>query len=278
MPRVTIGVPVYNGQSSIGLALRYLAEQSERDIEIVVSDNASTDATPDICANFARSDRRVRYVRQDRNIGAARNFLFLLGQSRSEHFMWAAADDRCSADFVAANLSFLGRAPGFGGAISPTSFARGDFLEPANGDFSVDQESPLARIEHFCRTWHDNSMFYGLFRTAAITPSASVNPDRMAWDWSVISRVLRRWKLARSMEGRLVRSRGGESSSMSAFEPMWRSPSALVAPFLPLARSIASDFGDIPGSRPALARIHARLLARGAVAWASAARRRLRQL
>lgn len=97
---VHIGMPVYNGARFIGEALRSLSDQSFGDWELVVADNASTDETEDICREFAKADSRIKYVRHEQNIGAPKNFRYVLEQATAPYFMWAAADDVWGPDFI----------------------------------------------------------------------------------------------------------------------------------------------------------------------------------
>ena len=99
-PVLTIGLPVFNGEKFLETALRSLLDQSFREFELILSDNASTDKTPEICEEFSRIDRRVRYVRHDINRGAIWNFNYVLMESRAGFFMWAAHDDLWSRDWV----------------------------------------------------------------------------------------------------------------------------------------------------------------------------------
>jgi len=92
-PQVSIGLPVYNGQIFIRQALDSLLTQTFSDFELIISDNASTDGTEAICREYATKDRRIRYVRQDVNRGAAANFRLALNEAVGGYFMWAAADD-----------------------------------------------------------------------------------------------------------------------------------------------------------------------------------------
>lgn len=92
-PKVSIGLPVFNGESYLREALDSLLAQTFCDFELIVSDNASTDATGEIVLAYARSDPRIRYFRQTTNIGLGGNFLFVLHNSRGEMFMWASHDD-----------------------------------------------------------------------------------------------------------------------------------------------------------------------------------------
>ncbi len=100
-PRVTIGLPVYNGERYVREALEAVLSQTFSDFELVICDNASTDGTRHICQDVARNDSRVRYYRNPENLGAARNFnrCFTLA-CPSEYFKWIAADDLITNDFL----------------------------------------------------------------------------------------------------------------------------------------------------------------------------------
>lgn len=99
-PRLTIGLPVFNGERYLAQSLESLLSQTFADFEIIVCDNASTDATAEICGQYAARDRRVRYHRHPRNIGAARNFQSALALARTPLFKWASADDICLPQFL----------------------------------------------------------------------------------------------------------------------------------------------------------------------------------
>jgi glycosyltransferase involved in cell wall biosynthesis len=92
-PRLSLGLPVYNGENYLGESLDSLLGQSYEDFELIISDNASTDGTADICRSYAKQDSRIRYVRQPRNIGSAPNHNFVIGQARGELFKHASHDD-----------------------------------------------------------------------------------------------------------------------------------------------------------------------------------------
>lgn len=93
IPEISIGMPVYNGERYISQALDSLLAQTFFNFELIISDNASTDATATICKSYERLDPRVHYVKQIENLGALANFQFVLDQAKSPFFMWAAADD-----------------------------------------------------------------------------------------------------------------------------------------------------------------------------------------
>ena len=107
--KLVVGVPAYNEGKYIGETLRSLADQDHDDFKVLISDNASDDATAEICEAFARSDNRFIYVRQARNIGAMANFRFCLEASSSEYFIWCGAHDALSSNFLSAMSSLLDR-------------------------------------------------------------------------------------------------------------------------------------------------------------------------
>lgn len=99
-PRVSIGVPVYNGSRFVRATLDSLLAQTYRDFELIICDNASTDATEAICAEYAAADSRIRIIRHPRNIGPAANYNSCVEHSKGEFFKWNAADDCCAPEFL----------------------------------------------------------------------------------------------------------------------------------------------------------------------------------
>jgi Glycosyl transferase family 2 len=95
-PRVSIGLPVYNGDEFLEASIDSLLAQTFRDFELLISDNASTDRTEEICRRYAARDPRIRYWRNARNIGGMRNATLTFRQARGTYFRWAAHDDLCA--------------------------------------------------------------------------------------------------------------------------------------------------------------------------------------
>lgn len=100
IPRLTIGLPVYNGENFLEESIEALLGQTFEDFELVISDNASTDHTADICKKYEKQDSRIRYVRQPQNIGLSPNHNFTLDVARGEFFKWAAHDDLYARDLL----------------------------------------------------------------------------------------------------------------------------------------------------------------------------------
>jgi len=110
-PRLTIGVPVYNGELYLDHALRSVAEQTDGDFEVEVADNASTDATEEIAREWVARDARFAYHRHETNVGGAVNSNILLDRCRSPWFKWAYHDDLCDPRLVERSFAVLDEAP-----------------------------------------------------------------------------------------------------------------------------------------------------------------------
>lgn len=100
MPRVSVGLPVFNGERFFEETLDSLLTQTFEDFELIISDNASTDRTQEICQAYAARDRRIRYYRNGQNRGATWNFNHVFELSTGEYFRWAAHDDLCAPELL----------------------------------------------------------------------------------------------------------------------------------------------------------------------------------
>lgn len=231
-PVVSIGLPVFNGGKTLGTVFDTLLGQSFIDFELIVSDNASTDDTRSICASYAERDWRIRYVRQEKNEGAEENFRYVFSQSRGEYFMWAAADDVRSSDFLAVNLDFLRSHPEYVGSTSPVRFEGGAFDPIKMGDCSLDADDPNLRLLKFLRGWHANGRFYSLLRRQAVAtwPHLS-NSSFLGADWTLVTHLASMGKLHRTEHGWVELGREGLSNSDGIFARYRRSWLDWVVPF-----------------------------------------------
>lgn len=109
--KVTIGVPVYNGENFLAKSLDSLLGQTYERFELIISDNASTDGTEAISRDYARKDSRVKYVRNENNLGAASNYNRLVDMAQGEYFKWAAHDDTCAPTFLERSVEILDSHP-----------------------------------------------------------------------------------------------------------------------------------------------------------------------
>ena len=110
-PRLSIGLPVYNGEEYLRASIDAVLGQTYTDFELILSSNASTDGTDDICREYAARDPRITFYRQERNVGAAPHHDFVLQKSRGELFKWASGDDLWARDLVARCVELLDQHP-----------------------------------------------------------------------------------------------------------------------------------------------------------------------
>jgi glycosyltransferase involved in cell wall biosynthesis len=139
MAAVSIGVPVYNGASLIGECLDCLTQQTFADLEIIVSDNASTDDTGRIVQEYAARDPRIRYIRQPQNIGLMNNFRAVFEASTSPLFIFRCHDDLSSPNYVEALHEALMAQPSAALAVSRVETLR----EKRKNRFH-----PMPRLDH----------------------------------------------------------------------------------------------------------------------------------
>lgn len=185
IPLVTLGVPVYNGESHLEPALRGLQAQTWPNLEILISDNASTDGTETLCRRFAAADPRIRYVRQTENLGAAGNFEYLAHAARGEFFAWCAHDDLRLPGFVEACATELLRRPDAVLCNSAVVFLdEGGRLRPDWADLNFETrgttrpERAQRLVDHM--DWVD---MYGLIRRDALLCTLPIEP---VWGGDVV--------------------------------------------------------------------------------------------
>lgn len=106
-PRVSLGLPVYNGERYLRQAMDAVLAQAFQDFELVICDNASTDATETICRDYAARDPRIRYFRNAHNLGAAPNYNRTFALSRGPYFKWVAHDDLCAPEYLSHAVRLL---------------------------------------------------------------------------------------------------------------------------------------------------------------------------
>lgn len=188
-PRLTIGMPVYNGEQFIEEAIRSHLDQDFADFRLVVSDNASTDDTPEIVRALANEDERVDYRPNDENVGGPANFNRCFRLSDGELFRWAAADDRIEPGYLSATINILDDDPEVVIAhsqailIDPASepmlemdqgYLGGDgFLEsirltPPADDHRFESNEPHHRIDAVINNNHRNFFIFGVMRRATM--------------------------------------------------------------------------------------------------------------
>jgi glycosyltransferase involved in cell wall biosynthesis len=110
-PRISVGIPVYNGERYLAQAIECILAQTLKELELIISDNASSDRTAEICQYYAARDSRIRYCRSETNRGAAWNHNRVFKLSSGEYFKWQCHDDLCHLKFLEKCVSVLDREP-----------------------------------------------------------------------------------------------------------------------------------------------------------------------
>ena len=166
-PRVCIGVPVYNGERYLEETLRCLLDQSYGDIEILISDNASSDGTADICRRIASADPRVHYFRNATNLGSTGNLRRLGALARGTYFKIANADDLCATDLVASCVEVLDLDPEVVLSCGQMRLidADGRDVRPYEDDMHLRSPDPVERFRGVIGRVRMTGAFQGVMRT-----------------------------------------------------------------------------------------------------------------
>lgn len=147
-PLVSIGLPVYNGENFIQAAIESILAQTFEDFELIISDNASTDKTQEICLRYVARDPRVHYYRSEENMGASWNYNRVFELSRGAYFKWSAHDDVCAPDFLKKCVEVMEKDPSVVLCFPQTKIidAQGEIVGNSDFKLDTDSESPSKRF------------------------------------------------------------------------------------------------------------------------------------
>lgn len=175
-PRLSIGLPVYNGENYLRESIDSLLSQSFEDFELIISDNASTDATETICREYAQRDFRIRYFRNAENVGAAINFNGLVDLARAPLFKWTAHDDVHAREYLERCVQVMDDNPSIvlcfskAADLSPT----GEILQPHDFNLQVDDELPRVRFHDWIHHLHMCVAVFGVIRIDILKKTALI--------------------------------------------------------------------------------------------------------
>ena len=189
-PRVSIGLPVYNGSRFLKTTIEAILNQSFQNFELIIADNASTDMTEEICREYAAQDKRIRYHRNQENIGAAPNYNLVFQLSRGEYFKWAAHDDIFAPEFLEKCIEVLDKDPEI---VLCHSMAKvidenGNFLDNKdelyvkftndNVKLKTDSQKPYERFCDLAYLPHSCYQIFGVIRSSILKETPLI--DRYA--------------------------------------------------------------------------------------------------
>jgi hypothetical protein len=196
-PKVSIGLPVHNGENYLADAVTSILGQTFGDFELVISDNASTDGTAELVRSFATRDARVRYSRNETNIGAAANYRKVFHAAAGRYFKWAAHDDVCHPDFLTRCIDVLDSTPDAVvafprvAAIGPT----GAFVRDHDPVQGLDDPDPVRRFARALAIGDETFVIWGLMRRDVLAQTTLLG-SHVGHDRTLLSQL--------SLRGRLV--------------------------------------------------------------------------
>lgn len=233
---VSIGIPVYNEAKFLEDTLTSLLSQDYPNIEFIISDNASTDATMEICNRAAEADSRIRILRAETNNGSAANFMRCLDEAHGEFFLWAAGHDLWSSNLVSQCVIALEAHPN-AVIAAPESHWIDVASQPFGNNVSMLDTrgmDPLARI--FALLWANMHPIYGVMRTAVLRAAGPI-PNYSGSDLVLLARMIltgdivpagnalwlrRQIRPPETMQDRQRRYRGSQFKLGKSFLPLTR--------------------------------------------------------
>lgn len=209
-PLVTVGVPIFNGEKVIKRRLESIINQTYKNIEVVISDNASTDNTEKLCQEFLTEVRKKEYFKQKKNLGYIANFNYLIKKARGKYFVIAAVDDVWEEDFLEKNVNMLESNEKIIGSIGKIEYFKDEgkveyksskviqklkkIIRKQNVNVSEKHVMSVSgdtnqKIDKYLR-FNQGSFVYGLFRTHVIQKNIILGPLAV-WDLAFILNILK---------------------------------------------------------------------------------------
>jgi len=257
-PKITIGVPVYNGEKFLKKCVDSILKQTRTDFELIISDNASIDSTSDICKNYEKNDKRIKCIYQKKNLGSLNNFKKLLENARGDYFLFAAVDNYFSPTFLEKCAKILDTKSKVVGCISKIAIDE-QYVDPFKKEKKILKNIGLQfrtlntvsilgsyedRIKKMLREWQWE-MFYSLFRTKELKKSA-IWEEWTGFDGAWLLSILKHGEIQVVSEFLFHSFPHGESSKGLLSVAVKFNPSILgkIFPFYPLTKWCLNNLGS----------------------------------
>lgn len=212
VPLVSVGLPTYNRPAGLRKALEHLLLQDYPNLDIVISDNCSTDPlVQEVIREFAAADSRIRPFRQEVNIGLEENFNFTFNMAKADLFMWMSDDDYFDSNYISACVRFLEQHPDYVLCSGVAKYYTGTKFLFTENMFSLNQEKPISRIFSYFSKVGKNGNFYGIFRNRLF--SEKPIGLHIGCDWSFMAKLSLLGKLTYTNESSYHRSADGNSGT-----------------------------------------------------------------
>ncbi len=210
-PQVSIGIPTYNRSGSLMRALNSVVNQTYQNLEIIISDNASSDATQKICQEFCNADKRIKYIRQPYNRGATANFAEVLSHATGHYFMWLGDDDWIDKAYVCECLKILTARPEYSLVCGIAKYYANRKVSHWGEKLNLLHDLGYLRVLLYYAKLSGNGAFYGLMKKVELDRFTLQNV--MGGDWLIVAGIafLGKFKTIESVS--IHRSLGGSTAS-----------------------------------------------------------------
>lgn len=250
--RLSIGVPVFNGERYLAAALQSVLDGSFADFEVIISDNGSTDGTEEISRAFVAKDDRIRYLRNASNIGPNPNYNRVFRAATGTYFKWLAYDDLCGPDMLARCVEILDRDPSI--VLCSARYVEiGEDGQPvAEQPYRIDLTSskPHVRLGQLMCTSRGHPILYGVIRAETLRRTKLLAPYRGS-DRALLAELTlhgRMWEIPEVLWS--SRDHPARSNYVRTTAGFWGSPRALtVPPHLASSAHLARVLATAPVSR-----------------------------
>ena len=196
---VTIGLPTYNGEKTIRRTIDSILAQTLRNFKLIISDDGSTDSTPEICQEYVQNDSRIEYIEKKEPHGWIWNFTSLVEKSNTKYFVWISHDDYWDPDFIEKNIEVLETNSKMVGSISKIELVGRNI----GNYFPNQKEGKLKKIEvvfPIIGTYEEKIKkiiesnwilnLYSIFKTTELKKSI-IHEVFVNWDFAVILNIIK---------------------------------------------------------------------------------------
>ena len=174
LPLVTIGIPTFNGNKKLFRPLESIWAQNYPNLEVIISDNCSTDNTQQIVEEICKTHPEIRYIRQPKNIGQMPNYYFLMKAATGKYFMWVADDDTLEPGTLLKTVEFMEQHSDYSLASGRIQYWKDEIPAVLEHGFSFEQDSPGIRVARFYARVIYGGLLHGLMRSE-LTRDVTIN-------------------------------------------------------------------------------------------------------
>ena len=211
-PLVTVGLPTYNRPAGLKKCLETIISQSYKNLEIIISDNCSTDEkVQEVIIEFAAKDSRIKHFRQPVNMGLEENFNFVYAKATAGYFTWMSDDDYFNTNYIAECVQFLQRNADHVLCSGVAKYYSGNTFLFDEAMFKLDKPDALRRVITYFSKAGKNGNFYGVFRNHLL--QAKPIGEHVGCDWSFMAKMAILGKLSYVSTTSYHRSADGNSGT-----------------------------------------------------------------